>query len=100
MNLTHIEHLGIAVKNLDESIKFYEEIFGLKCYAIEEVADQKVKTAFFPPASIDPSGTHRTRYPARRTETRRPEPRLQTPVRPQPGRSRPSRQGLARDRFA
>lgn len=47
MNLTHIEHLGIAVKNLDESIKFYEDIFGLKCYAIEEVADQKVKTAFF-----------------------------------------------------
>ena len=47
MNLTHIEHIGIAVKNLDESIKFYEDVFGLKCYAIEEVADQKVKTAFF-----------------------------------------------------
>jgi methylmalonyl-CoA/ethylmalonyl-CoA epimerase len=47
MNLTHIEHIGIAVKNLDESIKFYEEILGLKCYAIEEVKDQKVKTAFF-----------------------------------------------------
>jgi methylmalonyl-CoA/ethylmalonyl-CoA epimerase len=47
MNLTHIEHIGIAVKNLDESIKFYEEVLGLKCYAIEEVADQKVKTAFF-----------------------------------------------------
>jgi methylmalonyl-CoA/ethylmalonyl-CoA epimerase len=47
MILSHIEHIGIAVKNLDESIKFYEEILGLKCYAIEEVADQKVKTAFF-----------------------------------------------------
>ena len=47
MNLTHIEHIGIAVKSLDESIKFYEEIFGLKCYGIEEVADQKVRTAFF-----------------------------------------------------
>jgi len=47
MNVTHIEHIGIAVKNLDESIKFYEEILGLKCYAIEEVKDQKVKTAFF-----------------------------------------------------
>lgn len=47
MKLTHIEHIGIAVKNLDESIKFYEDVFGLKCYAIEEVKDQKVKTAFF-----------------------------------------------------
>lgn len=47
MNITHIEHIGIAVKNLDESINFYENILGLKCYAIEEVADQKVKTAFF-----------------------------------------------------
>jgi methylmalonyl-CoA/ethylmalonyl-CoA epimerase len=47
MNLTHIEHIGIAVKSLDETIKFYEEILGLKCYAVEEVADQKVKTAFF-----------------------------------------------------
>ncbi len=47
MNLTHIEHIGIAVKNLDESIKYYENVLGLKCYAIEEVKDQKVRTAFF-----------------------------------------------------
>lgn len=47
MNLTHIEHLGIAVKSLETAIPFYEEILGLKCYAIEEVAEQKVKTAFF-----------------------------------------------------
>jgi len=47
MELTHIEHIGIAVKNLDEAIKYYENILGLKCYSIEEVADQKVKTAFF-----------------------------------------------------
>lgn len=47
MELTHIEHIGIAVKNLDESIKYYEDVLGLKCYSIEEVADQKVKTAFF-----------------------------------------------------
>lgn len=47
MKLTHIEHIGIAVKNLDKSIKFYEDVLGLKCYAIEEVIDQKVKTAFF-----------------------------------------------------
>ncbi len=47
MQTTHIEHIGIAVKNLDESIKFYEDFLGLKCYNIEEVADQKVRTAFF-----------------------------------------------------
>lgn len=47
MNLTHIEHIGIAVNNLDESINYYENILGLKCYSIEEVADQKVRTAFF-----------------------------------------------------
>ena len=47
MEITHIEHIGIAVNNLEEAIPYYENILGLKCYAIEEVADQKVKTAFF-----------------------------------------------------
>ena len=47
MNLSHIEHLGIAVKSLEEAIPYYENVLGLKCYAVEEVADQKVKTAFF-----------------------------------------------------
>ena len=47
MKLDHIEHIGIAVSNLDEAIKFYEEKLGLKCYAVEEVAEQKVRTAFF-----------------------------------------------------
>ena len=47
MNISHIEHIGIAVKNLEESISYWEKVFGLKCYAIEEVKDQKVKTAFF-----------------------------------------------------
>lgn len=47
MKPSHIEHIGIAVKNLEESIKYYEEVLGLKCYNIEEVKDQKVKTAFF-----------------------------------------------------
>jgi methylmalonyl-CoA/ethylmalonyl-CoA epimerase len=47
MSLSKIEHIGIAVKNLDTSIPFYEEILGLSCYAVEEVDDQKVKTAFF-----------------------------------------------------
>ncbi|MGP1515546.1 MAG: methylmalonyl-CoA epimerase [Bacteroidales bacterium] len=46
MRPTHIEHIGIAVENLEEAIKYWENIIGLKCYNIEEVADQKVKTAF------------------------------------------------------
>jgi methylmalonyl-CoA/ethylmalonyl-CoA epimerase len=47
MNIKGIEHIGIAVKNLEEGIEFYEGILGLKCYAVEEVEDQKVRTAFF-----------------------------------------------------
>jgi methylmalonyl-CoA/ethylmalonyl-CoA epimerase len=43
----YIEHIGIAVKNLDKAIAYYENVLGLKCYKIEEVKDQKVKTAFF-----------------------------------------------------
>ncbi|MBR2501153.1 MAG: methylmalonyl-CoA epimerase [Rikenellaceae bacterium] len=47
MKVSHIEHLGIAVKSLEEAIPYWENVLGLKCYNIEEVADQKVKTAFF-----------------------------------------------------
>ncbi len=47
MNLSHIEHIGIAVNSIEEAKIYFEEVLGLSCYAIEEVADQKVKTAFF-----------------------------------------------------
>lgn len=47
MKPSHIEHIGIAVADLNASISFYEKIFGLKCYNIEEVPEQKVRTAFF-----------------------------------------------------
>lgn len=65
MKPTHIEHIGIAVKSLDEAIKYYKEVLGLDCYSIEEVADQKVRTAFFMVGqtklelleSTDPEGT-------------------------------------------
>ena len=46
MKISRIDHLGIAVKSIDEVLPYFEEVLGLKCYAIEEVADQKVKTAF------------------------------------------------------
>ena len=44
---SRIEHIGIAVKNLNESIDFYENVLGLKCYKIEQVKDQKIRTAIF-----------------------------------------------------
>ncbi len=47
MDLNYIEHIGIAVKDLKVAIKYYEDILGLTCYAVEEVKDQQVKTAFF-----------------------------------------------------
>ena len=47
MEVSHIEHLGIAVKSLDTAIPFWEKMLGTKCYNIEEVPSQKVKTAFF-----------------------------------------------------
>ncbi len=46
MDLNKIEHIGIAVRSIDESLKYYEGVLGLKCYAVEEVTEQKVKTAF------------------------------------------------------
>ncbi|MEI6143015.1 MAG: methylmalonyl-CoA epimerase [Mariniphaga sp.] len=47
MNVSHIEHIGIAVASLEIAIPYYETLLGTKCYNIEEVVDQKVKTAFF-----------------------------------------------------
>ncbi len=47
MEISHIEHIGIAVNKIEEAIPYYEKVLGLKCYAIEEVKDQRVKTAFF-----------------------------------------------------
>jgi methylmalonyl-CoA/ethylmalonyl-CoA epimerase len=45
--ITRIDHLGIAVKSLDETIPYYEKALGLKCEHREEVPSQKVRTAFF-----------------------------------------------------
>ena len=45
--LKKIDHIGIAVKDIDETAKFYKEMLGMEFHGIEEVADQKVKVAFF-----------------------------------------------------
>lgn len=43
-----IDHIGIAVKSIPEALEFWEKTLGVKCTGVEEVADQKVKTAFLP----------------------------------------------------
>lgn len=45
--IKHISHIGIAVKDLDKGIAFYQKL-GLTLEAIEEVPSQMVKVAFFP----------------------------------------------------
>lgn len=45
--ITKIDHLGIAVRSLDESVAYYEKALGLRCEHREEVPSQKVRTAFF-----------------------------------------------------
>ena len=51
--INHIDHLGIAVRSLDETVPVYEKALGLRCEHREEVASQKVRTAFF-----DVGGVH------------------------------------------
>lgn len=43
-----IDHIGFAVPNLDEAIELYQGMLGINCTGSEEVADQKVRVAFFP----------------------------------------------------
>lgn len=45
--IKYIDHLGIAVRSLDEAISYYEQALGLSCSGREEVPSQKVRTAFF-----------------------------------------------------
>lgn len=43
-----VDHIGIAVKSIDEALKFYEDVLGIKCVSQEVVEEQKVKVAFLP----------------------------------------------------
>lgn len=62
--LKKIDHIGVAVANLDDARNLYENVFGLKISGIEEVKEQKVKVAFIPTGeskielleSTDPDG--------------------------------------------
>ena len=64
MKISHIEHLGIAVKSIEEALPYYENVLGLKCYNIETVEDQKVRTAFLKVGDVKiellPSSSKRT----------------------------------------
>jgi methylmalonyl-CoA/ethylmalonyl-CoA epimerase len=48
MKTLKVDHIGIAVKNLEETLKFYEEVLGMTCTGKEEVTEQKVRVAFLP----------------------------------------------------
>lgn len=50
--IKQIDHIGIAVRDLDQQMKLYGGVFGLPCEGIEEVADQKVKVAMFPVGEV------------------------------------------------
>lgn len=45
--MNKIEHIGIAVTNLDAAIQTYSELLGTPCYKLEAVESEGVKTAFF-----------------------------------------------------
>ncbi len=48
MKVAGVDHIGIAVKSMDEALKLWEEVLGIKCTGREEVEEQKVVTAFLP----------------------------------------------------
>jgi methylmalonyl-CoA/ethylmalonyl-CoA epimerase len=48
MEITRVDHIGVAVKSIDETLKLFEGVLGLKATERETVADQKVTVAFLP----------------------------------------------------
>ena len=48
MNLKNIDHIGIAVSNIQESLSFWQASLGIEPHGIEEIADRKLRTAFLP----------------------------------------------------
>ena len=48
MEILKVDHVGIAVNNLEESLKFYEDVLGINCEGTEIINEQKVRVAFLP----------------------------------------------------
>ena len=48
MNLKNIDHIGIAVASIQESLSFWETSLGIEPHGIQEVPEQKLRTAFLP----------------------------------------------------
>ena len=48
MKVTKLDHIGIAVKNMDEALAFYRDTLGLSSVGEEVIDEQKVKVAFLP----------------------------------------------------
>ena len=53
ISLKTIDHIAVAVENLDDSLRFYRDAFGLECFTIELVAEQGVRVA-----KLDAGNTH------------------------------------------
>lgn len=51
--VVQVDHIGIAVASLDESLKFYTDMLGMKLHGTETVEEQKVRTAFLPLGSTE-----------------------------------------------
>ena len=48
MNTLKLDHIGIAVEKIDAALPVWEGILGLPLHGVEDVAEQRVKTAFLP----------------------------------------------------
>lgn len=63
--ITKVNHIGVAVKSIDEAIKLYTDVLGLEVAGMEVLEDMRVKTAIIPVGdtkielleSTDPEGT-------------------------------------------
>lgn len=48
MKLENLDHIGVAVTSIAEALPFWESVLGIRLHGIEEIVEQKVRTAFLP----------------------------------------------------